>query len=193
MKVLYLTIVILFVSGVVHAQKTTDEYFLFSGHVARGENEKALVSAEKVLAVVDQLPEKRQTLFYSRLAKLYETMNNDAEAIRYYEKVASAVPDYYVAHLALGYLYMRPANALVAKLNAARENKSAYDKLYSEYKGYVKKAVPHLEKALACDPNEQVMSLLQRLSKTLSLPADEASINKRVSALQNNCVTLLTE
>lgn len=88
---------------------------------------------------------------------------------------------------------MKPANALVAKVNAAKGNKPLYDKLYAEYTDYVKKAVPHLEKALACDPNEQVMSLLQRLSKTLSLPADEASINKRIASLQSNCVSLLTE
>ena len=188
-----LTLILILLTVGVYAQKVTDEYFTFCKFSSQGDADKAIASAQKVLPLADKLLPKTKILFYNRLAKIYETKNDADNAILYYEKVASLVPDYYVAHLALGYLYLKPANALAPKINGAKGNRPLYEKYMAEYKGFLKKSLPHLEKAYACDPNEQVMDLLRKFSKTLNLAAEDNAIKSRVEGLAKNCVTLLTE
>jgi tetratricopeptide (TPR) repeat protein len=171
------------------ADEVYNQYLDFNLKRFEGSSTDALKLGEVILPNADKLPAKSKVSFYNALAKLYEDDNQSVEAIPLYEKVIAAQPDYYVAHRALGYLYLKSADELFAKLQADNTNKETA----VLYKIAVLKALPHLEKAQACDPTDETLTLIKTLYTNIHDEASLLSLNARFAALKKNCVDILTE
>jgi tetratricopeptide (TPR) repeat protein len=184
LKKIFLIVLLIIAGKISHAQ-TADEvyekYTDFNLAMLQNERDKALDLGQQFLSDSSKLSPKVRVSFYNGLAKLYEDDNQSVKAIEYYNRVAAAQPDYYVAHRALGYLYIKdisgkPAGQVV--VDAA-------------YIANVKKALPHLEKAQACDPDDQTLSLIKILYRNIK---DEKSLNslpERLNQLKKNCIDIL--
>ena len=182
----------LFLGTPVFAQDLLDHYYEFGGAVTEGRESTALMLAEKILPDVSTLSEKRQAIFYYKLAGLHENMKNNDQAIVFYEKTLKLEPDYYVPHMALGYLYVAKANQVVPKINAEKD-KAVRDRYIRDYNSTMKKAIPYLEKAMACDPNEQVLASIKNCYDSLKDNKGFTGLDARLKSLEGNCVTLLKE
>jgi hypothetical protein len=158
-----------------------------------GDSYGALVIGQQILPDTAKLGEKIRTNFFAKLAKAYDEVDQDDIAIVYYEKVAAAAPDYFVAQRALGYLYTETAEAVQLKLYITPQTDAAYKPLNEKYKSAVQKALPHLEKAQACDPDDDTLDLIKTLYKNIGDEAGYASFTKRVKELSKNCVDLLED
>lgn len=190
----YIAIILLFLfSNPAFSQTPEDQYYDFSLHLSEGNAEKAMSIAEKLITSASVLKKKQQAIFYFKLARLYEDSKNGQKAIIYYQKSLTLEPDYYVPHLALGYLYLGNANAVVTKAKAEKNNANVRQRYMTEYKGVLKQAVTHLEKAMACDPNDQVLTSIKNIYLALEDPAGFKSLDSRIDELNKNCVTVLTE
>ncbi|RYY06697.1 MAG: hypothetical protein EOP43_05560 [Sphingobacteriaceae bacterium] len=153
----------------------------------------ALQKADSILNNPEKLPTKTQTNFYRSLAKLYEDQNQPEKSIIYNEKVVAAVPDYYVSHRALGYLYLLPMNALVEKLNQSKTNLNDQQKYKTQYFSLIKKALPHLEKAEACDHDQDTLTLIKSLYQRINDQTGLASLTNRLNLLKAHCIDLLID
>jgi tetratricopeptide (TPR) repeat protein len=192
-------LLILFISlstMIVHAQ-TADEvynqYLDFNLFRLQGQTDKALSLGQDIIPNVDKLKDNVRNNFYYSIGNLFENDGQSVKAIEYYEKVAAAVPNYYVVQRALGYQYLKQVDELSAKLNAARSDINENKRLTELYVAAVKKTLPHLEKAQACDPNDDTLALIKTLYKNIKDPQGLATLNTRLSALSKNCVDLLDD
>lgn len=176
-----------FTSQAQTADEVYDKYVDFNLKRFEGKTEDAFKLGASILTMVDKLPAKSRTSFYNGLAKLYEDDDQSVEAIPLYEKVAVAEPNFYVAHLALGYLYTKLADELFAKIQSG--GKPVAD----QYKASVLKALPHLEKAQACDPTDDTLALIKKLYTNIKDDAGLQGLNKRLSALSKYCIDILSE
>jgi hypothetical protein len=152
-----------------------------------GKTEEAFKLGQSILKSTDKLPLKSRTSFYNGLAKLYEDDNQSVEAIPLYENVAAAEPNYYVVHRALGYLYAKAADELFPKIQSGGKE------LADKYKATVLKALPHLEKAQACDPSEETLTLIKKLYANIKDDGALKSLNARLGMLSKNCLDILSE
>lgn len=181
---------------IVHAQ-TADEvynqYLDFNLFRLQGQTDKALSLGQDIIPNVDKLKDNVRNNFYYSIGNLFENDGQSVKAIEYYEKVAAAVPNYYVVQRALGYQYLKQVDELSAKLNAARSDINENKRLTELYVAAVKKTLPHLEKAQACDPNDDTLALIKTLYKNIKDPQGLATLNTRLSALSKNCVDLLDD
>ncbi|WP_428328824.1 tetratricopeptide repeat protein [Mucilaginibacter sp.] len=193
-KTLLLSIII-FTGMLANAQTADpvyDQYLDFN--LARFQNEgpdKILELGEKLLPVADKLPEKARANFYFSIGKTYEDTGKPDKAIIYYEKVAAAIPNYYVVHRALGYLYLDKARQIETKLNAAATNAALNKQLTVAYTDEVKKALPHLEKAQACDPSDETLAIIKILHKNIKDTDGLNSLDDRLKMLGKNCIDIL--
>jgi tetratricopeptide (TPR) repeat protein len=163
------------------ADEVYEKYTDFNLAMLQNEHDKALDLGQQILPDTAKLNSKVRVSFYNGLAKLYEDDSQSVKAIEYYNRVASAQPDYYVAHRALGYLYIKdisgkPANEIV--IDAAYINKA-------------KKALPHLEKAQACDPDDDTLNLIKTLYRNIKDDKDLSSLPERLNQLKKNCIDIL--
>jgi tetratricopeptide (TPR) repeat protein len=189
--ILLLLIVVLNVSVKAQsADSVYNRYLDFNLARLQGNSTGALSIGESLLANANKLPAKSQISFYNGIAKVYEDYHQNEKAIRYYEIVAAAVPDYYVAHRALGYLYVLQADELYKKLKAETGDKTA---LNTSYQNAVRKALPHLEKAQACDPSDETLKLIQMLYTNISDNAALQTLSKRLEVLNKNCMDILSD
>ncbi len=173
--------------------KVYNLYLDFNKAQSENDNAKAMLKADSILNSFEKLPAKAEISFYGRLAKLYEDQHQPEKSIIYNEKVVAAVPDYYVSHRALGYLYLLPMNALVEKINQFKGNRTNHEKYKAQYFKLIKTALPHLEKAEACDHDEQTLNLIKSLYQKLNDSAGLASLDKRLKVLKVHCIDLLTD
>ncbi len=183
---------LLFIVKFAHAQTAAqvyDQYLDFSMAKTAKSYPKAFLIGESLLSQADKLPAKAKTILFYNMAKLYDDSGNSDEAIKYYEKVTAAEPDYYVPHLALGYIYFNKFGDFSKKLQTAKIDA----KLMAEYKAIALKALPHLEKAEACDPSEDTLDMIKTLYTAIKDTAGLNSLKSRLAALSKNCVTLLSE
>jgi tetratricopeptide (TPR) repeat protein len=183
-------ILLISISVIVKAQTADaiyERYLDFNLARLEGKTAEAFKIAEGVSANIDKLPAKSRTSFYNGLAKLYEDDEQSVEAIPLYEKVAAAEPNYYVVHRALGYLYLKAADELYPKLQSG--GKEAVDK----YKVAVLKALPHLEKAQACDPSEETLALIKKLYTNIKDDAGLQALPTRLSTMSKTCIDVLSE
>lgn len=196
LKKALLFISILFSSVAVKAQTADDVYNLYLDfNLARlqGETAKAMELGEQILPDAGKLSDKTRTSFYYSIGNLYENDSQSGKALQYYEKVAAAVPDYYVVQRALGYLYLKQADDISTKLNAATSDAAENKRLTALYNTAVKKALPHLEKAEACDPNNETLSLIKTLYKNIGDAQGAATLGNRLKELSKNCIDLLSD
>ncbi|WP_040625778.1 tetratricopeptide repeat protein [Mucilaginibacter paludis] len=174
------------------AQTVFDTYVDFNNAVYQGQTATAFTLADQIINSKEKLPAKSEVNFYQKLGRLYETQQQAAKAIMYYERVAAAEPNYYTAQRALGYLYMQRTNELGKKLNASAANKTAYLQNMAEYKKAVTKCLPYLEKAQACDPDDQTLNTIKSLYHAIGDDAGIKSLDGRLKQMSANCVSLLT-
>lgn len=182
---------LLFIGTVAHAQtadQVYDQYLDFNMARLKGST-KSLLIGESILPNVAKLPAKSQITYYAGLGKLYEDIWLNEKAITYYEIVAKAEPNYYVVHRALGYLYYNKFSDFSKKLQGAKIDA----KLMAEYKAMVLKALPHLEKAEACDPSEETLDMIKTLYTAIKDTAGLNTLKSRLANLSKNCVTVLSE
>ncbi|MGI4022572.1 MAG: hypothetical protein ACRYFA_13785 [Janthinobacterium lividum] len=173
--------------------KVYNQYLDFNEAQYNKQPNIALQKADSILNNSEKLPAKTQTNFYRSLAKLYEDQNQPQKAIIFNEKVVAAVPDYYVSHRALGYLYLLPGNTLVEKINQSKTNAADQQKYKKKYFNLIKKALPHLEKAEACDHDSETLNLIKSLYQRINDQTGLASLDKRLKQFRLKCIDLLTE
>jgi tetratricopeptide (TPR) repeat protein len=196
LKKAILLLVIAFMATTTKAQ-TADEvynsYLDFNLARLEGRTENALELGEQLIPNADKLTDKARTSFYYSLGNLYENDSQSVKALPLYEKVAAAVPDYYVVQRALGYMYMKQADSIATKLNAAKTDAAENKRLTDLYTTAVKKVLPHLEKAQACDPDTNTLSLIKTLYKNIKDDKGLSTLNSRLAILGKNCVDLLSD
>lgn len=183
MKRLLFALCLLFAVSFAKAQ-TADEvynkYLDFNLARLQGETDKAIGLGEDLLPSVNLLKANTRTSFYYSIGNLYENNDQSIKAIEYYEKVVTAVPDYYVAQRGLGYLYAKQAEGLKSSGGA-------------DYITAVRKALPHLEKAQACDPDDDTLKLIKTLYGDIKDKSSLSSLNDRLKSLRKNCIDLLDD
>ena len=190
-KKIALFLALLFIGTLAHAQtadQVYDQYLDFSMSKSK-KNPMAFLIGENLLSQADKLPAKSKIILFYSMAKLYEDSWDTDKAITYYEKVVAAEPDYYVPHLALGFIYYNKLSDFSKKLQGAKID----EKLMADYKAMVLKALPHLEKAEACDPNDETLDMIKTLYTAIKDTASLNTLKSRLAGLSKNCVTLLSE
>lgn len=197
MKKLCSLVAFLLTSAVLYAQlpsKTAYEQYLdFNLMRLQGEHADAMNMGVALLDSVDKLPAKSRISFYNSLARLYEDQDQPERATPYYEKVVAAEPHYYVAHRALGYIYLAPANDIFSKLSAAKPNTPAYNKLKEDYNAAAVKALRHLEIAQACDASDDTLTIIKTLYKNMGDTALLSTLDERLKALGKDCLDILSD
>lgn len=179
-----------------YAQKRESVYERYLDYnLARfeGRTSQAFEMGKDLLDSAGNLPANTRIAFYNSMAKLYEDNNQPDNAIFYDEKVTTAAPDYYVAHRALGYLYLETVNELQTQLDAAPENTPDYRTLQASYKAAALKALPHLEKAQACDPSPETLVIIKNLYSQMGDTDALRTLNARLASLSKNCLDILSD
>jgi tetratricopeptide (TPR) repeat protein len=163
--------------------------------LARFNNDQgeAIRIAESILPDTAKIAPKTRTSFFARLAKLYDDDDQDAKAIIYYQKVIATTPDYYLAQRALGYLYDEAAEEIHLKLYITKSDDPQYQALFNSYKAGVLKALPHLEKAQACDPNDDTLDLIRILYQNIHNDQGLNSLGSRLKNSAKNCIDILSD
>jgi tetratricopeptide (TPR) repeat protein len=196
LKKALLILFISFSAVAAHAQ-TADEvynqYLDFNLARLQGEADKALNLGQDIIPNADKLKVNVRNNFYYSIGNLFENDGQSVKAIEYYEKVAAAVPNYYVVQRALGYQYLKQVDGLSAKINAAQSDINENKRLTMLYVAAVKKALPYLEKAQACDPNDDTLALIKTLYKNIKDQQGLATLNTRLQVLSKNCIDLLDD
>jgi len=175
------------------ADSVYNQYLDFNLARLQGEQDKILELGENILPYADKLPEKARINFYFSVGKMYEDDDQHNKALPYYEKVAAAVPDYYVVHRALGYLYLEKAEAIENKLKTPSSDSTLTRQLTADYTATVRKALPHLEKAQACDPSDETLAIIKTLYKNIRDDAGLNSLDTGLKELSKNCIDILTD
>jgi len=188
-----------FISMIAYAQTPSadsvyNRYLDFNYARFQGDGQdKIMKLGENLLPYADKLPEKARINFYFSVGKMYEDNDQHSKALPYYEKVAAAVPDYYVVHRALGYLYLENVKAIGEKLNASLNDKALNEQLTVDYTNAVNKALPHLEKAQACDPSDETLAIIKTLYKNIKDRQGLNPLDSRLKELSKNCIDILTD
>ncbi|SEO86041.1 hypothetical protein SAMN05192574_114120 [Mucilaginibacter gossypiicola] len=167
------------------AEDTYNKYLDFNLARLQGEQDKAMDLSRQIMQDTAKLSAKVKINFFNSLAKLYEDDNQSVNAIPLYERVVAAEPDYYVAHRALGYLYLKNIPDADKSLNSPSTD--------VEYIKAVKKALPQLEKAQACDADDSTLTLIKTLHKNIGDDAGLSGLDKRLKALQVKCEDILSD
>jgi tetratricopeptide (TPR) repeat protein len=175
------------------AEDVYNRYLDFNLARLEGRRADALELGEAVMVNADKLNNNARVSFYYSLGNLYENDGQSVKALPLYEKVVAAVPDYYVARRAVGYMYLKQAEDIATKLNAAKTNINENKRLTALYATAVKKTLPHLEKAQACDPNDETLALIKMLYKNINDQQGFNSLNTRLAAQSKNCIDLLSD
>jgi len=176
------------------ADSVYNRYLDFNLARFQGEQDEEKDLGEALIPVASKLPEKARVNFYFAIGKMYEDDGRPDKAIPFYEKVTVAVPDYYVAHRALGYIYLEDVKLIEKQLNASvGKNQTANKQLSTEYNNAVKKTLPHLEKAQACDPSDETLAIIKLLYKNVKDTKGLSSLDKRLKELSKNCVDILSD
>ncbi|GAC1306550.1 MAG: hypothetical protein NVSMB24_17040 [Mucilaginibacter sp.] len=175
------------------ADEVYNQYLDFNLARLQGEQDKVSGLGEKLRPNAEKLPEKARTNFYFSIGKIYEDNSQPQKAKVYYEKVAAAAPDYYVVHRALGYIYLDDVRAIEKKLNASVHDQALNAQLAKDYSNAVKRALPHLEKAQACDPSDETLAIIKLLYKNIHDPRGALTLDSRLKEMNKNCIDILSD
>ncbi|MXV51601.1 hypothetical protein GS399_11520 [Pedobacter sp. HMF7647] len=165
-------------------------------NIARTSNKvsTAIEIGEQLLQDSSELSPGMRTAIYDRMAKLYEDNNQIEKAKPLYLKVSSLEPDYYVAHRALGFIYLNELKPISIKVNSSKGDPAAHKTFQAQYKNVALKAVAHLERAVACDPDDtQTVSYIKTIYQNLKLAEKLSTLDARLKQLGVNCKTIITE
>jgi tetratricopeptide (TPR) repeat protein len=189
---LVLTVVGSFAAKAQSADSVYSQYLDFNLARFQGETDRLMGLGEKLLPVADKLPEKARTNFYFAIGKLYEDNEQFPKALIYYEKVAAAVPDYYVAHRGIGYIFLWQAKEIRNKIYASNDP-AVTKKLTEDYNSTARKALPHLEKAQACDPSDETLDEIKSLYKNMKDTDGLNTLDSRLKELSKHCIDILED
>jgi tetratricopeptide (TPR) repeat protein len=195
LKGLLLSIVTVLISFAAHAQSAEavyNQYLDYNLARFQGEVEKLQGLAEDLLPVADKLPVKARTNFYFSIGKIYEDNGQPKKALIYYDKVAAEAPDYYVVHRGLGYIYLQQTREIKNKIYASTDP-ALTKKLTEEYNAAARKALPHLEKAQACDPSDETLDEIKILYKNMKDTEGLNTLNNRLKELSKHCIDILED
>jgi tetratricopeptide (TPR) repeat protein len=167
------------------ADEVYDRYLDFNLARLQGEEDKATDLAEQLMKDTLKLKPNVRINFYNSAAKLYEDGSQSVKAIELYERVIAAQPQYYVAHRALGYLYLKNIPDADKLLNSPSTDPN--------YIKAVKKSLPQLEKAQACDPDDSTLALIKTLYANIGDKAGLASLESRLKTLKKDCIDILSD
>ncbi|MES2278963.1 MAG: hypothetical protein V4592_23225 [Bacteroidota bacterium] len=192
-----LVLLFLFAATVLYAQqdekKVYERYLDFNLERFQGNTRGALTMGKALLDSVDLLPPKSRVSFYNSMGKLYEDSELPERAVVFYEKVTVAVPNYYVAHRALGYIYSAEANRLFTKISSAKQSDPDYLNLKDQYKAIATKAAQHLEIAQACDPSDDTLAIIKTIYKSIGDTAALSTLDERMAKISKNCLDILSD
>jgi tetratricopeptide (TPR) repeat protein len=166
------------------AQTVFDKYVDFNDAIVNHHPDTAMALGVSILNSGEKLPPKTQTKFYNFMAKLYEDKTQVDDAIKYYELVVAAEPDYYIAHRALGYLYLKKSETVVLSDEMST---------LPSHGDWRKLAALHLEKDEACNPDKEELDLIKVLYRSLNDKTGLKTLDNRLKQLAGKCVDLLTD
>lgn len=194
----YLLLLFFGLSSVLAKAQVTDTVLLnhmgdFDLATLNGDSYGALQMGEKILPDTAKMTPGIRTNFFAKLAKAYDDIDQDSTAIIYYQKVDAAAPNYFVAQRALGLLYNETAENIQLKLYITPKDNPDYKSQFTKYEKAVRKALPHLEKAQACDPDDDTLDLIKTLYRNVNDDAGYSAFNKRIPDLSKKCVDLLED
>jgi tetratricopeptide (TPR) repeat protein len=174
------------------ADSVYNQYLDFNLARFQGENDRLIGLGENLLPVAGKLPEKARINFYFAIAKIYDDNEQPQKALIYYDKVAAAVPDYYVVHRGLGYIFLGQAKEIRNKLYASNDP-AVTKKLTEDYNSTARKALPHLEKAQACDPSDETLDEIKSLYINMKDTEGLNTLNSRLKELSKHCIDILED
>ena len=174
------------------ADSVYSQYLDFNLARFQGENDRLMGLGENLLPVADKLPEKARINFYFAIAKIYDDNEQPQKALIYYNKVAVAVPDYYVVHRGLGYIFLAQAKEIRNKLYASNDP-AVTKKLTEDYNSAARKALPHLEKAQACDPSDETLDEIKSLYMNMKDTEGLNTLDSRLKELSKHCIDILED
>ncbi|MBD1364069.1 hypothetical protein IDJ77_09640 [Mucilaginibacter sp. ZT4R22] len=175
------------------AEEVYNRYLDFNLSRLEGPTTKALELGEALLPDTAKLTPKARINFYYSIGKLYEDDEQSVKAKIYYERVAAAVPNYYVVQRALGYIYAKQAEVFAGQLNATASNITENKRITALYMAAAKKAIPYLEKAQACDPDDDTLTRINILLKNTKDTQGLATLKTKLATLSKTCVDLLDD
>ena len=175
------------------ADEMYEKYLDFNLARFEGRTNDALTLGEDILPDAEKLNAKPRISFYYSLGNLFENNSQSVKALPLYEKVVAAVPDYYVGQRALAYMYGKQVDELSKKLNASQPNSAGYTQLYNQYVAQLKKTLPHLEKAQACDPTPETLALIKSYYGLIKDTNGIKTLNARLSEMSKTCIDLLDD
>ncbi|MEO3403744.1 hypothetical protein AAFN85_07560 [Mucilaginibacter sp. CAU 1740] len=182
---IFLLLFIVATSNAQTADEVYDKYLDFNLARLQGEEDKATDLAEQLMKDTLKLKPGVRVNFYNSAAKLYEDGSQSVKAIELYERVIAIQPQYYVAHRALGYLYLKNIPDVDKPLDTPSTD--------INYLNAVKKSLPQLEKAQACDPDDNTLALIKTLYNNIGDKAGLASLNNRLEGLKRGCIDILSD
>lgn len=153
----------------------------------------AITLGERILPQKSNFSEKRQLAFAYTLAKMYEDNHLIEKAIPLYQEVLTKEPNYYVPHRALGFYYLNKSNELVPQLKAANNSTEQRKQQMEKYSALLLQALPHLEKAYACDPDDETLRIIRNLMTTVGPKAKAQEFESRITQMKEKCASILTE
>jgi tetratricopeptide (TPR) repeat protein len=192
-SLLLISVLFLLTAKAQSADSVYNQYLDFNLARFQGQHDKAFVLGENLIPLADKLPEKARISFTFAMGKMYEDDDQPDKALPFYEKVAAAVPDYYVVHRALGYLYLDKARVIEDQKKSATNDKAHVDSLTAVYVKLVQKALPHLEKAQACDPSDDTLEIIKTLYKKINDSQGLATLDDRLKQLAKSCIDVLND
>lgn len=198
MKKIYISCLFLFFSFVsaIAQPNAKDAYEKFT--LYRTSNDDKLKQIEEtlnLLKLADQLSPKQITNINYHLGRLYEEVKSPDSAIQYYEKSLVGEPNYFVIHRALGFIYLAKSTEAVEKINLTKKEADVEGnkKAIADYKTVILKAIPYLEKYQACDPDDETLTIITNLYKTLKDTTAIETLDSRLKELAKTCVSLLED
>jgi len=119
-------------------------------YLEKGENKKLI---ESLLKALEKEPDNANMLFL--LAQAYSNEGDEVNAEIYYKKSAEIKPDFFEAYYNIAAIYNNKASALIKEANELPlEESEKYNKLIEEADGFLKQALPWLEKSYELKPDD---------------------------------------
>jgi tetratricopeptide (TPR) repeat protein len=174
-------------------EEVYNRYLDFNLTRLEGPANKTLELGEALLPDTAKLTPKQRISFYYSIGKAYEDDAQSIKAQLFYERVAAAVPNYYVVQRALGYIHAKKAESYADKLNETASNITENRKVMALYTAAAKKAIPYLEKAQACDPDDDTLARINILLKNTKDTQGLATLKAKLATLSKSCVDLLDD
>lgn len=158
-------------------------------------NAKTIETTLELLKRSSELTPKQLANVEYHLGRMYEEMGTVDSAIIHYENSLKGEPDYSVIHRALGFIYLAKTRPFVTQMNEASKAKdpAANSKALGQYKAMVQKAIPYLEKYHACEPDDETLTTITNLYKSLKDNQSIATLETRLKTLGVKCVSLLED